>query len=505
MSKMYIDYMEEITSEELYEGLLAYGIFTEKLPPVFTAESFYQYCERSQHNFRNKCHGYIYYESMRDINIPRQLAIPNPMAYQKQCECLRENWEEIKKHFKDQTLNDAKKISRIHIRKQKNSKSIFKMNYKDWRKDGSPEPDLLLGARYLVYADISNCFPSMYTHALPWALVGKDEAKRQRNSGWFNKLDKTTRNLKNGETHGFLIGPHSSNLISEIILTAIDKTLTVAECKRFFRNIDDYTCYVESYEEAQKFLKCLNRALREYDLSLNHKKTKIEELPVGLTKRWVHQLNAVDFIASNGKVNYKGVRAYLDKSVVLMSENKESAAIINYAIKVLAHQELTKNAEQYCLKIIMHYAIIYPYLVPLLDENVFMPFHATAEQIEEFSQVLYDESMKLDNFESAIYAIFFSLKYNFEIKNVAAKNAIENEDCMLKIFTWLYLKENNNENGLNDLEEHARALVEGEVNEGEFDKYWLFLYEVLKAEDLPDEWRALKRANVTFIKSHKEM
>lgn len=379
------------------------------------------------------------------------------------------------------------------------------MNYKDWRKDGSPEPDLLLGARYLVYADISNCFPSMYTHALPWALVGKDEAKRQRNSGWFNKLDKTTRNLKNGETHGFLIGPHSSNLISEIILTAIDKTLTVAECKRFFRNIDDYTCYVESYEEAQKFLKCLNRALREYDLSLNHKKTKIEELPVGLTKRWVHQLNAVDFIASNGKVNYKGVRAYLDKSVVLMSENKESAAIINYAIKVLAHQELTKNAEQYCLKIIMHYAIIYPYLVPLLDENVFMPFHATAEQIEEFSQVLYDESMKLDNFEAAIYAIFFSLKYNFEIKNVAAKNAIENEDCMLKIFTWLYLKENNNENGLNDLEEHARALVEGEVNEGEFDKYWLFLYEVLKAEDLPDEWRALKRANVTFIKSHKEM
>lgn len=91
MSKRYIEYMEEITSEELYEGLLAYGIFTEKLPPIFTAEGFYQYCEDHTYNFQNRAHGYIYYESMRDINIPRQLAVPNPMAYQSQCKCLKDN------------------------------------------------------------------------------------------------------------------------------------------------------------------------------------------------------------------------------------------------------------------------------------------------------------------------------------------------------------------------------------------------------------------------------
>ncbi len=37
MSKRYIEYLEEITANELYEGLLAYGLFTEKLAPVFSA------------------------------------------------------------------------------------------------------------------------------------------------------------------------------------------------------------------------------------------------------------------------------------------------------------------------------------------------------------------------------------------------------------------------------------------------------------------------------------
>ena len=62
----------------------------------------------------------------------------------------------------------------------KGSDSLFSMNYKNWKDDGTPEPDLLLGAKYLVHADVSNCFPSIYTHALSWVLVGKDVAKQNQ-------------------------------------------------------------------------------------------------------------------------------------------------------------------------------------------------------------------------------------------------------------------------------------------------------------------------------------
>ena len=38
-------------------------------------------------------------------------------------------------------------------------------------------------------------------------------------------IDKACQAVKNGETHGLLIGPHTSNLLSEIILTVVDKQL----------------------------------------------------------------------------------------------------------------------------------------------------------------------------------------------------------------------------------------------------------------------------------------
>ncbi|MCX0405461.1 RNA-directed DNA polymerase, partial [Clostridium perfringens] len=222
---------------------------------------------------------YIYYESMRNINFPRPLGIPNPMAYQRLCECLSENWDKIQKHFETTTKDKSYKVSRIHIRKLNNSGSLFEMNYDNWRSDGSPELDLLIGKRYIVKADISNCFPSIYTHSLPWALVGKATSKTNRNkSEWFNKIDHYVQNIKNGETHGLIIGPHTSNLLSEIILCSIDKKLNKWD---YIRNIDDFTCYVETYDKAQRFLVELSEQLREFDLVLNHKKTEIIELPVG--------------------------------------------------------------------------------------------------------------------------------------------------------------------------------------------------------------------------------
>ena len=88
----------------------------------------------------------------------------------------------IKKHFQTQTANQKHRISRIHIRKESGKRRIFEMNYKDWRTDGNPELDLLFhedgASRYLVKADISTCFPSIYSHSIPWALVGKETAKK---------------------------------------------------------------------------------------------------------------------------------------------------------------------------------------------------------------------------------------------------------------------------------------------------------------------------------------
>lgn len=494
MSKRYTDYLDEITADELYEGLLAYGLFTEKLPPIFTSEEFYQYTLNLQQPFSKKDHGFVFFESMRDINIPRALGIPNPMAYQQLCASLRDSWAEIQSHFHAQTDADNHKISRIHIRKRKGTKALFKMNYQNWRVDDSPVPDILIGKHYAINADISTCFPSMYSHSLCWALVGKAYAKEHREESlWFNAIDHRCMELKSGETHGFLIGPHASNLLSEIILTVVDHQLSSKW--KFIRNIDDYTCFVDSYAQAQQFLTELSAQLRTFDLPLNHKKTKIEELPVASTKHWVRQLNAFDFSTPYGKVDYKRAQAYLDAAVGLMAENGNNSAILNYAIKVLAKKELTDNAKQYCLKTILHMAAIYPYLIPLLEDYVFQPFDASSEIIKNFSQIIYSSALEQENYEAIIYSLYFSLKYDFDIPQLNYTDAISKDSCLFKLFTWLYCVRKGDQAAIKALKRHAKAFPDDE-----FDQNWVFIYEALPAEQLKDDWKPMKRAGISFVK-----
>lgn len=80
MDKKYTDFMDEISSDELYEGLLAYGLFAEKLPPVFTSVPFFNYCKTRSEEFKlNMCwNEYITFRVMRNISIPRLMGIPNP-------------------------------------------------------------------------------------------------------------------------------------------------------------------------------------------------------------------------------------------------------------------------------------------------------------------------------------------------------------------------------------------------------------------------------------------
>lgn len=59
VKKTYSDFMDEISSDELYEGMLAYGFFAEKLPPVFTSVPFFEYCNSRTTPFESGLNDYI--------------------------------------------------------------------------------------------------------------------------------------------------------------------------------------------------------------------------------------------------------------------------------------------------------------------------------------------------------------------------------------------------------------------------------------------------------------
>lgn len=503
MSKSYCDFMDEITADELYEGLLAYGLFSEKLPPVFSSVPFFDYCQTLSDPFPRDKNEYISFKTMRNINIPRFMGIPTPMTYQRLCSILRDNWSALQYHFHNQTDGQSYRLSRIHIRKEYGTKRIFEMNYKNWRLDGNPETDLLINengvSRYLVKADISTCFPCIYTHSIPWALVGKKVAKStiREKTLWYNQIDEACQTVKYGETHGLLIGPHASNLLSELILTVVDKKLYDLGY-RYFRNIDDYDCYVDSYESAECFLRHLDDELREFDLPLNHKKTQILKLPIGIGKNWKHRLSEIPVVGVHGKVEYSQVNTFIDTALSLATDS-DDYAVINYAIKKLSGFELSDNAKKQASKRFIHMAALHPYLLHLMDEFVFEPYDVGSDEIKSLSNTIYKNAKQINDYESICYVIYYALKYDFLLDELDISYVIQHKDCIMLILTWLYyMKANNWKRDSSDvkrLNAEARNLMS--LDNG---RYWLFWYEALTSGSLSGEWAKMKNAGVSFIR-----
>lgn len=508
MDKMYADYMDELSSDELYEGLLAYGMFAEKLPPIFTSVPFFEYCKTLSDPFNAEWNEYITYRVMRNTSTPRIMGIPTPFKYQRVCYELAEDWDKIRTHFHTQTDGQRYRLSRIHIRKERERKAIFKMNYKNWRVDGNPELELLIhdrgASRFLVKADISTCFPSIYTHSIPWALVGKEEAKRKLHADtWYNRIDQKCSEMRNGETHGLLIGPHASNLLAEIILTVVDKKL-YDKGYRYFRNIDDYDCYVGSYDEAQRFLRDLEEELREFDLPLNHKKTKIIELPVGIEKNWKHQLSDLPKVGRSGLVEFPQVNTFIDTALNLATDTGDFA-IINYAIKKLKSSNISENGKRLAAKRFMHMATLYPYLLHLMEEYVFIPYKVEKSEIKALSDTIYRDAVNRNDYESLCYSIYFAVRFDFVLEEFendyirAQDYVIKSKDCLLLIMTWIYFMKQNH---WKRTATQVKPLIKfaKELKNTDLDRYWLFCYEALSWGSLSGEWRPMKKAGISFLR-----
>ena len=193
-------------------------------------------------------------------------------------------------------------------------------------------------------------------------------------------------------------------------------------------------------------------------------------------------------------MTFKEVRAYLDMAIELMQENNDNAAILNYAMKVLAKKQLTENAKSYYVKTIFHLSIIYPYLVSLLEEYVFKPFGVEKTVISKISALLYKEGVRLKNYEAVCYALYYANKYEFEITKLDFEVAKSSNNCLFLLFTYLYYEKKKNKAAVKLCQNYARSLITTEM-----DNFWLFIYEALPQNDLQGYWKAMKKNKVSFL------
>lgn len=508
--KTYYDYINELSVDELQKGLLGYGMFADKLPNFLTAEKFYEYCETScfSYVFSSKMGwDYIRYDTMRNTSIPRSLGIPTPFAYYNLCTCIAKNWSQIKQHFLDKTSSEQFKRSQLHIQKRAKGLHLFEMstNYNDTDNDTKEiiqkQP---IAKSYKVETDISTCFPSIYSHALSWALVGKEYAKKYKDpSLWYNQLDECCRKIKYNETCGLLIGPHTSNLLSEIILTSVDNELAKYSYVRF---IDDITYYANTEEDANRFILDLVSELKKYELTLNTKKTSIAKLPLSFDNNWKNALTS--FYIGNEKTadgkylfRYARLRAYIDLAINLVN-NTGNASIFTYVVKVISNYVLGRNALHYYIDIMHHLLLLYPYLVHWFDEYIFTTFNIDQDKIKEIATQLYELNIEKQNYEACSFALSWSIKYDFSLDGIdIVTNAIASEDCILLLLTFLKSNHINDMKGQKKLKSIAKKYLQND----DMDKYWLFIYEVLPKTCLRQYYKVLKNNGITFLRPEYQL
>ena len=144
----------------------------------------------------------------------------------------------------------------------------------------------------MVRTDIRNFYPSIYTHAIPWALhtrQGIRQGNRNNLSLLGNRLDCLFQAANDGCTNGIPIGPAVSDLIAEILLATVDRGLSVKLRQLDILAVrfkDDYRFLCKSDAHGVEILKELQRQLATFSLLLGEDKTDTLPLPEGLFRPW---------------------------------------------------------------------------------------------------------------------------------------------------------------------------------------------------------------------------
>ena len=145
----------------------------------------------------------------------------------------------------------------------------------------------------MVQIDVSKCFDSIYTHSLPWAVIGKSQTKFHLDGSkltFAGRFDDVMQQLNQKETNGIVIGPEFSRIFAEIILQSIDVELERALLKRsklkhkddyeIFRYVDDYFVFFNDPSTELKVIEELQEVLKTKKLAINTSKVKSYPKPI---------------------------------------------------------------------------------------------------------------------------------------------------------------------------------------------------------------------------------
>lgn len=343
-------YLFALKYEEIGKEWDAIPSKLSSLMPQKEGESGDVYKERLSF-YKDPVSNYTVYSITKGALGRRCLALPNPVNFL-QLVMLIDGHKQVLSDFYDRSsYSQSKPTYEIDISSRcykANSPSVLSLLKKKLILSSNKKVEIKL--------DINNFYPSVYTHSITWAMVGKEKAKELWKIHGNNKiatpatqeeelynlaysLDAAIEHCQDKQTSGIPIGPDSSFMVAEILTTYIDEKIAarfpdIKACRYY----DDYSLFVSSRDEAEIVVRYIQQVLGELELFINDHKLAIQEAPR-------HFLDDFSETLAPFKFNEKKVESSLQQYFNLLWKLCECSpnrinTIIRYGLKPLLNSKL---------------------------------------------------------------------------------------------------------------------------------------------------------------------
>jgi uncharacterized LabA/DUF88 family protein len=538
--------------------ILEKGFFPKELPPPFNTTSFAdraQYIYTQWTNLQNServlllgesnsamrsryanvfdIYGsskYLTFSLAKGLYSRRKLSIVNPKQYHDLSKLIVENWATIRDTYNLSGISASTPIESDAIRAVR-TKSESVNNFKFLLIEKS------FNKRYELRLDIAQFYPTIYTHAIPWAILGKEIAKgyfvqkNSRTANWntivagdpnaakydfCDKLDMLVRNCQERQSIGLPIGPDVFFILAEVIANRIDNEITTKLSGIEYtstRYYDDYYFYTNTYNDAEQILKITQHVLNEFQLETNESKVKIKELPFSFESNWIPKLATFKF----NTVSKYEIRNFFSILFTLIEENrKDSSWIIGYALTRFEYGNTRiKNPDwDFFLNLLIKTLLIDSsnidqFLRILLSYITFL----TVKSKNKISDILHriiKEHLILNHSFEVSWALWILKTLNLKCENELIKSVLQSEDYVsrlicLDIHNQKLIKNNNI-----TLSSYSTSLNTDDL----FTEKWLYTYESIVQNWLRPTrpiiqghkyFELLRNQNVKFYDSNKQI
>jgi len=418
------------------KAFLHKGYFPIQLPPGFTTKEFadgYTRVEGRWSAQKTPDSRPEKFSVARSSYYRRITGIVNPVSYYFLTKEITEYWTDIQRHFRK---------SKISLSKPKLNPDLRAIEIIRFSDLYEAKITMSTGYRFVLVTDITSFFPSIYTHTIPWAIHGKEVAKRYKDktpSYYGNILDGRSMGLQDRQTIGLPIGPDTSHVIAEIIGVSIDKEIkdSLGYWPKGFRYVDDFYLFFDSREEAEKALVYVTKAISNYEMQINPAKTRIIEVKDLVKESWKYNVKKLK-LSDNIKQQREDIHNYF-ASIFSLEKKFNDESLIKYGLKQISSSIIRMSNweifEAYLLKCGLAFPNTLQVIVTILTTYNHHGYRLKTNEIERFCNNLIKTHAISDHHSEVSWLLWLCKELHLNIKRETVREveSMSSSVCILII------------------------------------------------------------------------